>query len=473
MGNNQSIFFPDNPKRRDRADQLANDCQNFKSTFDAKHAEVEQILGPYKAKLDNVLRAFGCTDLDQLDDVVQQRATGQALVDWNKTKGNYDKTQIVDQVIMGAMGTAVGALAGGFGFFVGLAVTSDILLALGVIGAIFDIVNGAVQRSKLRDAIDRLFESRLKVKQVLVHIQNLDLWLPSIVDIYQTYEEVGYDPDKIIERFKTKGLMKPLQSDLQDENFHKVASDLRDMDNNRGSWMNEDPNWQSLADRLQSTSAINVAAVSLSLRSASAFVDAESLSDPPPPYDTSIKVQLSSAAPDHDPDLPRFILPLELVLLSFPDDESAEVLLHMDSSHYVSVDRNGRLERGLNAPSAQVTRWIIRLTDPGDFDHSPWKPGYDPSSVQAKVNVASESNGYRWHLDANGEILSGATFVVMSKISTCPPCTESIFWELEVEASSDSAERAESSTSTFHREVLAAVIYVLFSEALCVCWRFL
>lgn len=94
MGNNQSIFYPDNPKRRDRADQLANDCQSFKSTFDAKHAEVEQILGPYKAKLDNVLRAFGCTDLDQLDHVVQERATGQALADWNKTKGNYDKTQM-------------------------------------------------------------------------------------------------------------------------------------------------------------------------------------------------------------------------------------------------------------------------------------------------------------------------------------------------------------------------------------------
>ncbi|KAJ8696996.1 hypothetical protein PTI98_006813 [Pleurotus ostreatus] len=415
MGNNQSIFFPDNPKRRDRADQLANDCQNFKFTFDAKHAEVEQILGPCKAKLDNVLRAFGCTDLDQLDRVVQERATGQALDDWNKTKGNYDKTQIVDQVIMGAMGTvaiaglaisAVGALAGGFGFFVGLAVTSDILLALGIIGAIFDIVNGAVQRSKLRDAIDRLFESRLKVGQVLVHIQNLALWLPSIVDIYQTYEEVGYDPDKIIERFRTKGLMKPLQSDLQDENFHKVASDLHDIDNNRGSWMNEDPNWQSLADRLQSTSAVNVSVVSLSLRSASAFIGAEALSDSPPLYDASIKVKLSSAAPDHNPDLPSFTLPLELVLLSFPDDESAEVLLRMDSSHYLSVDRNGRLERGLNSPSAQVTRWIIRLTEPGDFDHEPWKPGYDPSSVQAEVNVTSESNGYRWHLDANGEILS-------------------------------------------------------------------
>lgn len=117
---------------------------------------------------------------------------------------------------------------------------------------------------------------------MLVHIQNLNQWLPSILDIYQTYEEAGYDPDQIIERFKTKGLMKPLQSDLQDENFHKVASDLHDVDGHRGSWMNEDPNWQSLADRLQSTSSINAAAVSVSVRGASAFVDVRALPDTPP-----------------------------------------------------------------------------------------------------------------------------------------------------------------------------------------------
>ena len=38
----------------------------------------------------------------------------------------------------------------------GLGVTADILLVLGLIGAIFDIVNGAIQRDKLRDAINKV-----------------------------------------------------------------------------------------------------------------------------------------------------------------------------------------------------------------------------------------------------------------------------------------------------------------------------
>lgn len=84
----------------------------------------------------------------------------------------------VDRIaISGLAISAVGALAGGFGFFAGrfctipptnvwkrvmclllagLAVTGDILLVLGIIGAIFDIINGAIQREKLRDAINQV-----------------------------------------------------------------------------------------------------------------------------------------------------------------------------------------------------------------------------------------------------------------------------------------------------------------------------
>jgi hypothetical protein len=69
--------------------------------------------------------------------------------------------------------SAVGALAGGIGFFageisnllvrssilseslmLGISVTSSILLVLGVLGAILDAILGAVNRSKLRAAIN-------------------------------------------------------------------------------------------------------------------------------------------------------------------------------------------------------------------------------------------------------------------------------------------------------------------------------
>jgi hypothetical protein len=77
-------------------------------------------------------------------------------------------------LVAGLSISVVGALAGGFGFFageflaldilvaafqletpcLGLEVTGDILLVLGVLQAIFDLIDGAIQRSKLRDAIN-------------------------------------------------------------------------------------------------------------------------------------------------------------------------------------------------------------------------------------------------------------------------------------------------------------------------------
>lgn len=94
MGNGQSIFYPDNGNRRDRAEQLANDCKNLVNSWKDKRASLEEQLGPYKEKLDKVLAAFGCETVHELDRVVQERATGEALNDWNRTKSVYDATQM-------------------------------------------------------------------------------------------------------------------------------------------------------------------------------------------------------------------------------------------------------------------------------------------------------------------------------------------------------------------------------------------
>jgi len=94
MGNSQSLFYPDNPNRRDRAQQLADDCQNFVDQYNTKHQTLEDDLGVYKDKLMQVLAAFGCDTLDDFDKVVQENATGQALQDWNDVKGEYDRAQV-------------------------------------------------------------------------------------------------------------------------------------------------------------------------------------------------------------------------------------------------------------------------------------------------------------------------------------------------------------------------------------------
>ncbi|KAL0945738.1 hypothetical protein HGRIS_014883 [Hohenbuehelia grisea] len=256
MGNTQSIFYPDNPNRRTRAQQLANDCQYAQQQYDATKARLEAELGPYKEKLDKVLKAFDCNNIQDLDRLILNSATGDALTKWKRVRQNYDDSLIVDQVIMVAEGivtiaglaiSAVGALAGGFGFFVGLGVTADILLVLGVLGAIYDIINGAIQREKLRDAINSLVPSRLKAKYVQAPIDQMYKSIPAIKAIYEAYEEVGYDKDKILAKFKNSHFLDSLKRETTKITYQSVGQELADMDSRRGSWTNEDPNWHSLA----------------------------------------------------------------------------------------------------------------------------------------------------------------------------------------------------------------------------------
>ena len=95
MGHSQSLFYPDNPKRRDRAQQLASDCQNFVDQYNQGRQDLEQQLGPnYQSQVQKLLEAFGCNSIDDLDGVVQQKASGQALKDWDEVKDKYDRSKM-------------------------------------------------------------------------------------------------------------------------------------------------------------------------------------------------------------------------------------------------------------------------------------------------------------------------------------------------------------------------------------------
>jgi hypothetical protein len=89
------------------------------------------------------------------------------------------------------------------------------------------------------------------MKRIVTHLENLYLWMPIIKDIYQTFEDAGYSQDEIIARLKKKKFDKEVVAGIKDETYYKIASDLRSMDESRGSWVNEDPNWRDLARQLQ------------------------------------------------------------------------------------------------------------------------------------------------------------------------------------------------------------------------------
>jgi hypothetical protein len=93
MGSLQSIFYPDNSNRRNRAQELGDDCRDIQANYERSKADIAQELGPYKEKLDKVLAAFGCSNVEDLDRLILQSATGDALAHWETVRKGYDTSQ--------------------------------------------------------------------------------------------------------------------------------------------------------------------------------------------------------------------------------------------------------------------------------------------------------------------------------------------------------------------------------------------
>ncbi|KAI0798221.1 hypothetical protein C8Q75DRAFT_40655 [Abortiporus biennis] len=338
MGSTQSIFWPDNENRLKRAQQLADDCQYAKQQYDASKERLEKALGPYKEKLDKLLQAFGCQNTGELDDLVLKSATGEALEHWKQVRENYDHSLIVDQVIMGAeaIGTmvgiavsSIGAWAGGFGFFVGIGVTADILLVFGVIGAIFDIINGAIQRDQLCDAINKFIPTRLKAKFSQEQMEQLEKTIPTIQTIYQTYEDLGYNKTKILKKFKDHNWLKNLKTRSSEITYMKVGQELAEMDSSRGSWINEDPDWHPVAENLDITMQ-----PSSNAKMAFAMAKTTPVVHPvktDPAHDGEVKIKVLGG----DINAALFSKPLHVKLRAFESDDSAKV--HLSSQDHKKV----------------------------------------------------------------------------------------------------------------------------------------
>ena len=74
--------------------------------------------------------------------------------------------------------------------------------------------------------------------------------LPTILTVYQAYEDLGYDKDKILQKFKDHTYIERLKSKTAAVTYTSVGQGLSDMDSSRHSWTNEDPDWRSLASSL-------------------------------------------------------------------------------------------------------------------------------------------------------------------------------------------------------------------------------
>ncbi|KAL0570071.1 hypothetical protein V5O48_011889 [Marasmius crinis-equi] len=417
MGAGQSIFYPDNPKRRKRAEELGNDCKYAQEQYDTSKANIERELGPYKEKMNRLLQAFNCRNIDDFDRLIQQTATGAALEHWNKVRENYDKSQEIDQIIMAAEGvvtivgftvSVIGALTGAFGFFVGLGVTADILLVLGLLGAIFDLIDGAIQRSKLRDAINELVPTRIKARYAATQMQNLEKCIPSIKLVYATFEKAGYDKDKIAQLMKEGDILDSLQKGQTNITYRSIGQELANQDSGRGSWTNEDPSWQVIAAALDAQAGIaGGGAKAVALRMATSEKETAGPTLEHGDGYIVLKLTKSEAAPVISGQL-------HVKLDGFEGDDAARALIHVnDDKEALDADTGLGMVQTKPVSATEDTKWLLSFVNPGDAEKfSTAGKTFDASRIPQVAEIFIQADSM--YLTRDGGLSPAATPLMVS-----------------------------------------------------------
>jgi hypothetical protein len=99
----------------------------------------------------------------------------------------------------------------------------------------------------------QLAHSRIKAKYCQEQMDQLGQCVPSIKAVYQCYEDLGYDKDKILQKFKDHNWVQSLQTQTANITYNSVGQELSDQDSRRQSWTNEDPDWHSMANDLDAS----------------------------------------------------------------------------------------------------------------------------------------------------------------------------------------------------------------------------
>lgn len=248
-----TVFYPDNPKRQRRCEELNADIENMRKEFDILYNRHKKNVMSMEPLLNRLLKALGYASIDDLNEKVSGMLVGDVQDEWHKLKESIDTTEKTGGILMGLASLIGlgGAVSVGVLTMLGVVTVATAGAALAVIGGVLtallivDIIAGAIQgakiRSRLREAINKLFPRRADAKLALERMRSIERWssrfliVLDAVDTELPFEEIMEE----LKRFQSY-LAKPkeLYDEITEESVRQM---LLDTDRNRGSWRDEDP----------------------------------------------------------------------------------------------------------------------------------------------------------------------------------------------------------------------------------------
>eukprot|EP01129_Flabellula_baltica_P011468 TRINITY_DN502_c0_g1_i1.p1 TRINITY_DN502_c0_g1~~TRINITY_DN502_c0_g1_i1.p1 ORF type:complete len:372 (-),score=93.37 TRINITY_DN502_c0_g1_i1:47-1162(-) len=259
MGGSMSdMFYPDNPNRRARAEQLKANLENIRDLYNRLDNEFDQKSAEYQEAFDMIVQKMGFESEEQLQQKVKDALDGDAYRQYQDMIKGLDRARYAENVLWGittlagAVGlvvVSIGALLGPIGFMAGIAVVGEITAILGAIAFVFSIIEGAVERSELRDAINKLFNQRYTSRQALGKLQAMNEWLDGILLMFRSIKEGDTTEERVnaLLRDHLDTLNETLGADMHKWDGSHTEDVLREQDRNQGAWTNEDPGYPSVS----------------------------------------------------------------------------------------------------------------------------------------------------------------------------------------------------------------------------------
>lgn len=250
-------FYPDNPNRRKRAAELAEDIAGYKKEFDAIHKNYRAELLKYEAPMKRLIVILGFDTPEALHAKAQECASGETFEKWRKIQEVLDKNDRADRLlaillsaaVVGGASLAVLNALGIVAYTMAAAAMS--LLVVGFMAGVFalfvgGIFTGTIDREALKKDIDKLFKDRRDIYLCLLRMRVLSSTVDKLMDVLRQVDHSGIgaaSAKNLLEAImQYQEVTEPVEELYKEENYDKVDRFLSKKDTARGSWMNEDPN---------------------------------------------------------------------------------------------------------------------------------------------------------------------------------------------------------------------------------------
>ncbi|KAK6351255.1 hypothetical protein TWF718_004425 [Orbilia javanica] len=177
------LFYPDNPKRRQRLQQLQDDIAVMKTSVEELKHDIDTIIGDCQEKVTKLLHDSGYKSVEEMEKRVKEVLPPGALDEWERFKRGLDLDNAIQNLVFtvsGLITIGTGVIGYGLAAFgvigaatagAALGLVTSIGTVLAIIVTICAILDAGDERTKLREAISKLAFTRFDAEAILEQMQ--------------------------------------------------------------------------------------------------------------------------------------------------------------------------------------------------------------------------------------------------------------------------------------------------------------